>query len=331
MLNDGLKIYVAGHAGLVGSALARRFSGLKEVHLVTAARTEVDLTDPAQVERFLNRERPDAVILAAGKVGGIRANASAPAQFIRENLVIEANLIHGSWNAGVKRLLNFGSGCMYPKACPQPMKPEHLMTGPMEPTSEPYSIAKLAGMVLCSSYNRQYGTRYTTLIPCTVYGPGDSFDPQDSHVLPALLRKFHEAKESGACEVTLWGSGQARREFLYADDLAEACERVLRSDEPSGDPINIGRGESISIQGLAQKVGQVVGFRGEVRWDGSYPDGAPEKRLDSDPIRRMGWSPRTDLLSGLEQTYRWYLQNCNSAVRAELVEARRSHPSTDSG
>jgi nucleoside-diphosphate-sugar epimerase len=217
-------VYVAGHTGLVGSALARRLTGRPGLRLVTVPRSDLDLLDSAQVERFLQRERPEAVVVAAGLVGGIQANSEAPARFIYENLMIEANLIHRSWKAGVKRLLNFGSSCMYPRECSQPMRPEQLMEGKLEPTSEPYAVAKLAGLSLCRSYNRQYGTRYITVIPCTVYGPGDNFDLEGGHVISALLRRFHEAKERGDRSVTLWGTGRAQREFLYSDDAAEACD-----------------------------------------------------------------------------------------------------------
>lgn len=301
-------VYVAGHTGLVGSALARRFSGRQGLRLITAAHSELDLLDGRQVESFLLRERPEAVVLAAGRVGGIQANSARPAQFIYENLLIETHLIHGAWKAGVKRLLNFGSACMYPKECPQPMKPQDLMTGKMEPTSEPYAAAKWAGMILCSSYNRQYGASYVTAIPATVYGPGDNFDPEEGHVLSSLIRKFHEVSSRGERELTLWGSGNARREFIYADDLAEACDLILDGYR-GNDPINVGVGESISIRELAGAVAEITGFRGTVAWDRSKPDGPLEKRLDSGPIRSMGWNPRVDFREGLEKTYRWFLQS----------------------
>ncbi|MBI4354277.1 MAG: GDP-L-fucose synthase [Candidatus Omnitrophica bacterium] len=302
------RLYVAGHTGLVGSALMRRFSKEPTWSVVTATRAEVDLTRQEAVETWLPRVHPDVVIIAAGRVGGIEANRRYPAEFIYENLIMEMNLIHGAWKAGVKRLLNFGSSCMYPKRCPQPMRAEHLMTGPMEPTSEPYAMAKWAGLSLCDSYNRQYGTRYVTVIPATVYGPGDSFDPEDAHVLSALLRKLYEAAEQGRGEVTLWGSGQARREFLFTDDLAEACALLLDHDEAAS-PINVGSGASWTIRELADLIAEVVGFRGTVRWDASRPDGAPEKRLDSSLIQAMGWRPRTNLRGGIEQTYRWFLEH----------------------
>jgi len=299
--------YLAGHTGLVGSALLKRWAARAETQTLVATRTELDLTDGRAVEAWLSRAKPDEVIIAAGRVGGIAANASAPAQFLYDNLMIEANLIHGAWAAGVERLLNFGSSCMYPKRCPQPMRPEHLMTGAMEPTSEPYAIAKWAGLALCSSLNRQYGTRYITAIPCTLYGPGDNFDSAQAHVLAALVRKFHEAKAHDE-RVRLWGSGQARREFLYVDDLAEACDLLLQAS--TGDePVNVGSGESYAIRDLAALVADVVGFHGEIDWDASQPDGAPEKRLDSSVMRGLGWSPSTDLRTGVERTYRWFLEH----------------------
>jgi GDP-L-fucose synthase len=301
-------LFLAGHTGLVGSALLRRWEGRAGLRVITAPRVRLDLADPAAVESFLLLERPESVVIAAGRVGGIQANASRPAEFIRDNLLIEAGLIHGSWKAGVKRLLNFGSGCMYPRECSQPMSPEHLMAGPMEPTSEPYSTAKLAGWVMCQAYNRQYGTRYVTAIPCTVYGPGDNFDLEAGHVVPALIRKFHEAKESGESRVTLWGTGDAQREFLYSDDLAEACEILLERQEGTG-PINVGSQGAVRIRELASAVAEVTGFRGRVEWDPSRPEGAPMKRLDSAAMRATGWAPGTGLREGLEKTYRWFLQS----------------------
>ncbi|MBI2988545.1 MAG: GDP-L-fucose synthase [Deltaproteobacteria bacterium] len=306
---ENLRIYLAGHTGLVGSALCRRFSRLAGVELIKATRSEIDLTDANAVEKFLYRIRPDIVIIAAGKVGGILANSLYPAEFIYENLAIQANLIHCSWNAGVKRLLNFGSACMYPKECHQPMRPDALMTGKMEPTSEPYAIAKLAGQSLCSSYNRQYGTSYVTAIPCNLYGPGDSFDPADAHVIPALMGKFFKARMEKAESVTLWGDGSARRELLYVEDLAGACELLLRCYEGQ-DPVNIGSGESHTIREIAKVVAEVVGFQGEMDWDPSGPEGAREKLLDSSELRGLGWFPSTGLKTGLEQTYRWFRENC---------------------
>ena len=269
--------------------------------------------DRDAVTQWLTRTAPEIVVIAAGRVGGILANSRYPADFLYENLMIEANLIHGSWRSGVKRVLNFGSSCMYPRACPQPMTPDQLMTGTLEPTSEPYAMAKLVGLSLCAAYNRQHGTRFMTAIPCTAYGPGDSFDPEDAHVISAMIRKFHEAVEGRCDEVTLWGSGQPRREFLYGDDLAEACELLLEADRVF-EPVNVGPGSSMSIREIALAVAEVVGFRGRISWDRTRPDGAPEKCLESSVVRQMGWRPRTDLRTGLERTYRWFLAHHESVV-----------------
>lgn len=305
---ENMTIYIAGHRGLVGSALVRRFSRLEGVDLVTAPRAELDLMQSQAVESFLRSVKPDVVIVAAGRVGGILANSLYPADFIYDNLLIQANLIHGAWKAGVKRLLNFGSGCMYPKECRQPMSPELLLTGKLEPTSEPYAMAKLAGLSLCASYNRQHGTAYITLVPCNVYGPGDSFDPTESHVIAALLLRFHKARQARLKCLEVWGDGRAQREFLYVDDLAEACELLLGSYEDS-EPVNVGSGEFFTVRELAQAIADVVGYEGEIRWDTSRPAGAPAKLLDSSAARALGWSPRTDLRTGLRQTYAWFLEN----------------------
>lgn len=299
-------LYIAGHTGLVGSALARRFSGRPGLRIITAARSELDLLDASGVERFLKAEKPEAVVIAAGRVGGIAANSSSPAEFIYENLMMEANLIHGSWKAGVRRLLNFGSSCMYPKECSQPMRVEDLQTGGMEPTSRPYSMAKWAGLTLAQAYRAQHGVRYITAIPSTVYGPGDNFDMEEGHVLSSLIHRFHRAKEQSQPFVTLRGSGNPRREFLYSDDLAEACELLLEcyNDEA---PVNVGSGQHCSIRELAEQAARVVGFRGEIRWDPSLADGALEKRLESGRVRALGWAPKTSLAAGLERAYEWFL------------------------
>jgi len=301
-----MRLYIAGHTGLVGSSLVRHFKGRAETALITADRATVDLLNAQAVADFLQGEAPDAVILAAGRVGGIAANEAQGAQFIYENLMIEANVIHGAWKAGVARLLNFGSSCMYPKATAQPMRTEQLMTGPLEPTSAPYAIAKWAGMTLCEAYRRQYGARFTTAIPSTVYGPHDDFDPKSGHVLSALLARFHAARLAGQDEVVLWGTGSPKREFLYADDLAEACEFLLERYDQAG-PIHVGSGQVPTIRELAGAAAEVVGFSGRIRWDSSRPDGAPEKSLDLSEITRLGWSARTDLRSGLSKTYQWFL------------------------
>lgn len=304
----GQTIYIAGHTGLVGSALIRRWRGRPDIELMTATHAELELDDAAAVRAWLEAHRPEEIVLAAGKVGGIAVNASEPVAFLYENLMIEANVIRAAWHAGVKRLLNFGSSCMYPKRCPQPMRPEHLMSGPMEPTSEPYAMAKWIGLSLCQAYHRQYGARFLTAIPCTVYGPGDQFDLHTAHVLSALIRKCHDAKAQGERAVTLWGSGTARREFIYADDFAEACEILLARYEEEV-PINIGSGQTCAIRELAELVAEVVEFEGELRWDVSKPDGAPEKCLDASAIHQLGWAARTPLRRGVEQTYRWFLEH----------------------
>lgn len=303
-----MKLYIAGHTGLVGSALVRRFASRRGIELLTATRAELDLTDPLAVRRWLARMRPEVVIAAAGLTGGITANSTKPAEFIYQNLMIEVNLIHGAWDAGVQRLVNFGSSCMYPKFAPQPMRVESLMTGLVEPTSAPYAIAKWAGMSLCEAYARQYGVRFITVIPATVYGPHDSFHPTDAHVLSALIRKCHDVREQGLPNVTLWGSGAPRREFLYADDLAEACELVLeRYIGPA--PINIGSGTAPTIRELAALVAETVGYRGVIAWDRGRPDGAPEKRLECSAMQRLGWAPQTSLREGLARTYQWFLEH----------------------
>lgn len=300
------KIYIAGHTGLVGSALVRHFSK-QNVDLVVAPRSELDLTRQTDVETFISHKKPDVVIVACGRVGGIQANSKYPAEFVYENLMMEANLIHASWKAGVKNLLNFGSACIYPKECPQPMTIDHLMSSKLEPTNEPYALAKLAGLSLVSSTNRQYGTHYINAIPSNLYGPGDTFDLERCHVIAALIRRFHEAKEKKMNEVVLWGSGRVERDFLFVDDLVEACDLLLqRYDQP--DPINIGAETPCTIRDLSHLIAKVVGFQGAVEWDTTKPDGAPKRLLEASALRKLGWSPKTDLKSGLEKTYRWFLE-----------------------
>jgi GDP-L-fucose synthase len=308
------RVYVAGHTGLVGSACLRRWTGRPGVELLTATRRELDLTDGPAVRRWMAERRPAVVVMAAGRVGGIRANATAPAEFIYENLMVEANLIDAAWRAGVGRVINFGSGCMYPKSCDQPMRVDQLLTGPMEPTSRPYAIAKLAGVAMVEAYNRQYGTAFTSVIPCTLYGPGDSFDPDGAHVIAALLRKLHEAAEQARPSITLWGSGNARREFLYVDDLIAAIELLLDRPALTG-PVNIGFGESIAIHELAETIASVTGFTGRLEWDASQPEGPADKRLDSGWIRSVGWRPALTLREGLERTYRWWTGETGAARR----------------
>lgn len=317
-----MRVYIAGHRGLVGSALVRRFEGHRGIELITATRAELDLTDRVAVRRFLARTRPETVILAAGLTGGIQANLARPADLIYQNLMIETTVIHGTWEAGVPRLLNFGSSCMYPKHAPQPMRVEWLMTGAVEPTSEPYAVAKWAGVSLCAAFSRQHGVRFISAIPATVYGPADSFDPDRAHVLSALIRKLHDAKAHGRGTVTLWGSGAPIREFVYADDVAEACEVLLERYEETA-PVNVGPGQGVAVRDLAALIAEVVGFQGDIRWDPSTPDGAPEKRLESSAVKALGWSPRVDLREGLARTYQWFLEH-------EVASAQKAVPCASS-
>ena len=305
-------IYVAGHAGMVGSAIVRALRRRGVSDILTRTHAELDLTDQAQVRGFLAAQRPDRMVIAAARVGGILANNTYPAEFIYQNLMIEANLVHEAWRAGVKRLLFLGSSCIYPRMSPQPMAEEALLTGTLEPTNEPYAIAKIAGIKLCESYNRQYGTDYRSLMPTNLYGPGDNYHAENSHVIPALLRRFHDAKESGAKTVTIWGTGKPRREFLFVDDMAEASVHVLELDaqaygsitQPMLSHINVGTGEDISIGELARTIAGVVGFEGDIAFDVSKPDGAPRKLLDVSRIRKLGWKPAVELEQGLALAYR---------------------------
>jgi GDP-L-fucose synthase len=309
------KIYVAGHRGLAGSALVRRLRAAGYEDLVLRTHAELELTDAAAVRRFFEAERPQHVILAAAKVGGILANDSMPAEFIHENLAIQTNVIHEAWRAGVKRLLFLGSSCIYPRDCPQPMKEEHLLTGPLEPTNRPYALAKIAGIEMCSAYNRQYGTQYLAVMPTNMYGPGDNYDLQTSHVLPALIRKAHEAKSRGDGDLVVWGTGKPRREFLYSDDMADACVALLQLDEKrfrsaldTYPPlVNIGCGADLTIRELAESVCEVVGFKGALRFDASKPDGTPRKLLDVSRMRQLGWSSRIGMQEGVALAYRDFL------------------------
>jgi GDP-L-fucose synthase len=352
-MEQNAKIYIAGHRGLVGSALMRRLSlpstgegspsspspsrgehpgghkgwgGGDAVNhkgpypnLLTYTHAELDLTDQAAVEAFFATEKPDYVFLAAAKVGGILANNSYPAEFIRDNLAIQTNVIHAAYKNGVKRLLFLGSSCIYPRLAPQPMKEEHLLTGPLEPTNRPYALAKIAGIEMCWSYNRQYGTQYLAVMPTNLYGPGDNYHPQNSHVIPALIRKFHEAKQSNSPSVTVWGTGTPRREFLYSDDMADACvylmnlpdeqfKTLLGSDEASTGIfmpplVNIGVGHDLTVRELAETVKDVVGYQGEIEFDTSKPDGTPRKLMDVSRLSGLGWRAGTDLRSGLSLAY----------------------------
>ena len=312
-----LRIYVAGHRGMVGSAIVRLLGheGLPDDGLITRTRRELDLTDQAAVRSFFATERVDEVYLAAARVGGIHANNTQPAAFIYENLMIEANVIDAAFQNGVKKLLLLGSSCIYPKHAPQPMREDALLTDVLEPTNEPYAIAKIAGLKLCESYNRQYGQShdidYRSVMPTNLYGPGDNYHPELSHVIPALIRKFHEAKTESAGEVIVWGTGKARREFLYVDDMAAACIHVMRlpkstydqHTEPMLSHINVGFGEDISIAELAGVVAEVVGFEGQIEFDTTRPDGAPRKLLDSSRLNHLGWQPKIDLKDGLRKAY----------------------------
>lgn len=304
MKNDS-KIYVAGHQGLVGSSIMRRLRAEGYNNFVLRTHQEIDLEIQKDVEELFNSERPEYVFLAAARVGGIFANNTYPADFIYNNLIIQANVINAAYKFGVKKLLFLGSSCIYPKFAPQPMKEEHLLTGKLEPTNEPYAIAKIAGILMCQAYNRQYGTNFISVMPTNLYGPNDNFDLMDSHVLPALIRKFHDAKVEGKPYVEVWGTGNPRREFLYVDDLAEACLFLMDSYNES-EIINIGMGEDISIKELAYIIKEVVGYGGEIRFDLNKPDGSPRKLLDTGRIRALGWRPKISLREGIEKTYRWY-------------------------
>ena len=305
------RIYVAGHRGLAGSALVRRLRTKGYSSLITRTHAELDLADGAAVREFFGREKPEVVLLAAAKVGGILANDTYPAQFIHENLAIQTNVIHEASRAGVGELLFLGSSCIYPRDCPQPIKEEYLLTGPLEPTNRPYAIAKIAGIEMCWSYNRQYGTRYLCAMPTNLYGPGDDYDLQASHVLPALIRKFHEAKLRNDRSVTVWGTGAPRREFLHADDMAQACIHLIeRSAEVRArlgaqrpPLVNVGCGEDLTIRELAVAVREAVGSQADIVYDRSKPDGTPQKLLDISLVRSLGWRPSIGLAEGLRSTY----------------------------
>jgi GDP-L-fucose synthase len=310
------KIYVAGHRGLAGSAIVRQLEQRGYRNLVLRTHAELELTEQAAVRDFFQSERPDYVFLAAAKVGGIIANSSYPAEFVHSNLAVQTNVLHESWKAGVKRLLFLGSSCIYPRDCPQPIKEEYLLTGPLEATNRPYAVAKIAGIEMCWSYNRQYGTRFLAAMPTNLYGPGDSYDLNNSHVLPALIRKMHEAKQGGLTEAVIWGTGKPMREFLYSEDMAEACVYLLdlpteKFDELVSDShpplVNIGYGEDLSIAELAHTVARVIGFRGNLRFDTSKPDGTPRKFLDSGRINALGWRARTQFDEGIAAAYKDFL------------------------
>jgi GDP-L-fucose synthase len=304
--NDS-RIYVAGHQGLVGSAILRRLQGAGHTNLLTRTRAELDLTDRAAVDRFFASERPEYVFLAAAKVGGILANSTYPADFIRENLLIQTHVIEAAHRCGVRKLLFLGSSCIYPKHAPQPIREDYLLTGPLEPTNEAYALAKIAGVMMCQAYWQQYGLRAISLMPTNLYGPGDRFELTTSHVIPALIRKFHEARVGRGARVVVWGTGTPRREFLYVDDLADASVFLMETyDAP--EIINVGVGEDISIRELAETIGMIVGYDGEIVYDTAKPDGTPRKLLDSSKLLGLGWRPRTTLSEGLRKTYEWFVQ-----------------------
>ncbi|MCX7121853.1 MAG: GDP-L-fucose synthase [Gammaproteobacteria bacterium] len=308
-----MKVFVAGHTGLVGSAIIRALKKEKCFSILTATRTQVDLTNQAHVQRFFEKEKPDVVFLAAAKVGGILANKTSPANFIYENLMIEANVIHAAYLSSVKRLIFLGSSCIYPKNCTQPIKEDYLLSGILEATNQSYAVAKIAGIELCHAYNQQYGVQYLPLMPTNLYGQNDNYNLETSHVLPAMIRKAHEAKMTGATDITLWGTGKVFREFLYVDDLADACLFFLKmtderynklfSDFNHKPLFNIGTGKDITIDQLAHLVCETVGFDGAIKWDKSKPDGTPRKLLDVSRVNALGWFAKTDLNSGIEKTY----------------------------
>lgn len=304
------RVYVAGHLGLVGSAIWRELERQGFENLVGRSRAELNLLDEAAVDRFYAEQRPEYVVVAAARVGGILANSSLPAQFIYENLQIQNHLIHGAWKAGVKKLLFLGSSCIYPKMAPQPLKEEHLLTGPLEPTNEWYAIAKIAGIKMCQAYRRQYGCDFISAMPTNMYGPNDNYDPRGSHVLPALIRRFHEAKKTGAEKVTCWGTGSPLREFLYSDDLAAACVFLLEnySEEQF---INVGSQTELTIRALAETVARTVGYKGGIEWDTTKPDGTPRKLMDSSRLFNLGWRPKVDLETGLKLSYEDFLRRGN--------------------
>jgi len=307
-MNPFSKIYIAGHTGLVGSAILRCLQSQGYKNFILRTHQELDLEIQKDVNDFFETERPEYVFLAAAKVGGIYANNTYPADFIYNNLVIETNVIHASYKYRVKKLLFLGSSCIYPRLAPQPMKEEYLLTGELEPTNEPYAIAKIAGIKLCQSFNRQYGTNFISVMPTNLYGPNDNYDPMNSHVLPALIRRFHEAKIDQGPFVEAWGTGNPRREFLYSDDLGEACVFLMKNYE-GNEILNIGTGEDVTIRDLTNLIAEVTGYTGEIRWDATKPDGTPRKLLDVSRLHRLGWKHKTSLQDGLRLTYQDYLNS----------------------
>mgnify|MGYP002630416709 CR=1 FL=1 len=305
-MDPSWKVYISGHRGMVGSALVRKLTSLGYENIETATRDELDLTDQTAVRRFYELERPDAVVIAAAKVGGIGANSTYPADFIYENLIIAANQIQAAFEFGVKRLLFLGSSCIYPKFAPQPMPEDCLLTSELEPTNEPYAIAKIAGLKMCQYYRKQFGVQFHSLMPTNLYGPGDNYDLENSHVLPALIRKFHEAKENGDGEVVMWGSGTPQREFLHVDDLADASIFLMNLESPP-DWVNVGSGDEVTIRELAETVKAAIGYKGEIVQDTTKPDGTPRKLLDVSLLNKLGWQRKIDLSSGIKLTYESFL------------------------
>jgi GDP-L-fucose synthase len=318
-MTPSARIFVAGHRGLVGSALVRRLEREGCDNLLLRSRDSLDLRDAAAVEAFFSTTRPEYVFLAAAKVGGIVANDTYPADFIRDNLAIQLNVIDAAHRHGAEKLLFLGSSCVYPKHAPQPMKEEHLLTGVLEPTNDAYAIAKIAGIKMCEAYRRQYGSRFISVMPTNLYGPNDNFDLETSHVLPALIRRFHEAKVDGAPAVTLWGTGSPRREFLHVDDLADACVHLMRTYDDAG-LVNIGWGRDITIRELAGLVAGIVGFRGELLWDSSRPDGTPRKLLDTTRLTNLGWTPGIGLEDGIRETYDWFRSSLGASSRGAAAD-----------
>ena len=315
MLSHDTQIYVAGHRGLVGSAIVRALEAQGYTQLLLRTHRELDLTDQRSVSAFFQRERPEAVIMAAARVGGINANNTRPAEFIRDNLLIQDNVIDAAYRAGVAKFVFLGSSCIYPKLAPQPIKEDSLLTGPLEPTNEWYAIAKIAGVKMCQAYRRQYGFNAISLMPTNLYGPGDNFDLQNSHVLPALIRRFHEAEQRGDASLTVWGTGTPRREFLHVDDLADAVIYLLNTYDDEA-IVNIGWGEDVTIRELAEVVASVAGFRGRLEFDPSKPDGTPRKLLDTSRLTALGWVPKIKLKAGIEDTYAWFKDH---AAEARLI------------
>ncbi|HEY6464372.1 MAG TPA: GDP-L-fucose synthase [Candidatus Acidoferrales bacterium] len=312
-INHTSRIYVAGDRGLVGSAICRRLQSNGCTQLITRSRTELDLLNQSAVERFFATEKPEYVFLAAARVGGIFANATRPAEFLRENLLIQTNVIDSAYRHGAKKLLFLGSSCIYPKFAPQPIQEESLLTSALEPTNEAYALAKIAGLKMAQAYRQQYGFNAISLMPTNLYGPNDNFDPESSHVVPALIRRFHEATQKNAPEVTIWGTGTVRREMMHVDDLAEACVFLMQHYDQPG-IVNVGIGEDVTIRKLAEMIAEIAGFRGRIVQDTSKPDGTPRKLLDVSRLNALGWRARIPLREGLEQTYRWFVTNIATAV-----------------